>query len=186
MSDTTRFTPLYIIQMFLDMRYYTKRNIIIPEAFLESDQGLEQKLRKCLKEINRIVDTNAKKNIHALVMCEDILKYRIKAGTIYDDLHRRLFYTGNIATNGYNFESCFKNTNIINRDVVKDLAPSNWYITRGDYIGDSIFDCIFRYILYVKTKHLNIFNEAEIYFLPNRVFYFDSDVGMKRDFIFNY
>jgi len=75
--------------------------------------------------------------------------------------------------------------NIINRDVVKDLLPITVSILDGDHEWESIFDCIFRYILCLKTDHLGLHNKEKINFKP-RVSSCDVRSVMAKNYIFNY
>jgi len=63
MLDTSRFTPLYIIQMYIDMVHYPDGHIIIPGALLECDPTIEENLCLKLKEIDKIANSGGSEKI---------------------------------------------------------------------------------------------------------------------------
>jgi len=186
-EDTSRFTPLYVIRMFLEMKYYRNPHIIIPEAFLESDPTIEENLRRDLRNIDLIVESG---DLNKIFKCmTNRWSFITTNKTIEHDCHKLSY-----AFQDFNFLSgCSRESvefflgqmncpNIINCDVVRDLMPVNESIMNGDYSIRSVFDCIFRYILYTKTKHLGIFNKTKLNFNPVAL---NQDM-MSDDFIFNY
>jgi len=183
MFDTSRFTPFYVIKMFLDILHYSNKNIIVPEVLLESGPTLEKVLRKDLEKINTIASSGD---------AQEIIKY-VTTQTFSDtynhdrycDLTNALFRTGQhyVCFDLETFMKHIELPNIINQDVIKDYFPLRSYILCGNFSWTSVLNCVFRYILYMKTKHLALFEECNINFRPET-----SDVAcdMKDDFIFNY
>jgi len=191
MSDTSRFTPLYFVKMFLDHLYYQNKNIIIPEAFLESHPLFEENLQQDLKSIDELAKSNNREKIIEFAMKGSSMKSEMKIFSRYFPVIGDLFVHMNDSeederrTNINTFVQCFKLPNIINRDVMKDLMPVRPLIMNGDYHWVSIFFCIFDYILYTKTKHLCIFEGNKMDFTPKSI-HDKTPSEMKNDFIFNY
>jgi len=188
MSNTSRFTPLYVVRIFLDILHYSHKNIIIPEALLESDPTIEKNLRNDLQKIDELANSGDSDQIIKFVVETVPMKNKLNdLLSRYSEMHSILFnYVGNdkhideLDT----FMSHVGVSHIINRDVVKDLMPVKIDILSGEYFFHSIFICIFRYILYVKTKHLNLFEQTQINFTPKPTIYCSRE--MEHTFIFNY
>jgi len=186
-EDTSRFTPLYVIQMFLEILYHQQgTHIIIPEGLLECGPEIEENLIQDLEKISVIAGSGDSKEIskHITQFRPFDMIFRIQ--TRYDALFQTLFCSNtSIAICGTfeSFMSRMKHPNIINHDVLKDLIPVPSNIIHGAYEWDTIFNGIFRYILYLKTKHLQLVNKDELYFRP---MCFRHPDPMTNDFIFNY
>jgi len=181
MSDTSRFTPLYVVRMFLDTKYCENNNIFIPEAFLEHSPEFEKKLCDNLKKIDEIAKS---------CDSEKIIAYVIHSQTP-EDLHEclrfnDLFYHPRceLYTNVESLMRHIKNPTIVNHDFIKDLIPVRAHILYGEYGTDDVFTCIFRYIMYIKTKHLCIYlDDIEINFRP---FSCTCTHKIGKEYIFNY
>jgi len=57
MSNTSRFTPLYVTRMFIEMIYYSNKDLIIPDVLLECGPTYEDSLCQDLEEINEIANS---------------------------------------------------------------------------------------------------------------------------------
>jgi len=186
MSNTSRFTPLHVVRIFLDIMYYRNKNIIIQEAFLESNSEFEEYLCRDLKKIDEIANSDDQKQIIEFVKKCDLMMSRSNISQTYMQTMNVLFHFNCINTYCEDVESflqCVKCPNIINHDAIKNFIPLNSYVMFGDHHWERILDCIFRYILYEKTKHLHIFEQVELNFRPGS----DSPIDeMKDNFIFNY
>jgi len=187
MSNLLRFTPLYVIRMLLDIKYGENSHIIIPEALLEHTPKFEEDLRQDLKKIDMIAESGDTKLIIEYVKSYYSIMKDNNIYIRYASLYRSLFYDKKyeVCENLEKLMQHVKIPNIINRDFVKDLIPINQYVFNGKCNTIIVFDCIFRYILYTKTKHLNLFNE----YIKSR--FFSPYIGIgngKNDnyFIFNY
>jgi len=184
-EDTSRFTPLYIIRMFLEMRYYRNKHMFFPEVILESAPQIEEGLRQVLKKIDAITDAEPKEIIKHIKK-----KYLIKFDNIYAfNTALRNVLSGyktlpRISENLEEFLSYIDFPSVVNHDVMKDLLPIDTNIMEGEYGRSSIFDCIFRYILYLKTKHLGLFNDIWINFKPIALDYNKDE--MDESYIFTY
>jgi len=167
-DDTSRFTPLYVIKMFLDALHFQNKNIIIPEALLECGNDFEENLRQDLKEIGVIADSNNRENLVKYVTEPYLLTNIFYIFRRYSELVRILFGSRNCLSKDHKtLEDFMREVNfptIINRDVVKDMMPVSSHIICGRYYWKRIFCCIFRYILYTKTKHLGLFEQTTIDF----------------------
>jgi len=193
MSD--RFTPLYVIKIFLDMLYHQNKNIVIPEALLECSSFVEEHLREDLRKIDSIANSGDVKKINTYLTSKYNITYDTEICTRYDTIYsvlfcgmERDFYENAeyVYENAEDFMSDFKTPSVINYDVLKDLIPTRRFMMSGIYEWGSIFDCIFKYILYTKTKHLCLFDQSKLCFKPlflSWCLYVDT---MEDDFIFNY
>jgi len=188
MTDALRFTPLYVIQIFIDIPYYSHKNIINSEALLESDPTIEENLRQDLKEIDEIANSGD---------FEQIIKFVTTAGSTiskpnvlcrrYNKMYTVLFYYVGNNKHIYDLDTFMKHVrmpHIINHEVVKDLRPVKIDILCGEYYFESIFVFIFSYILYVKTKRLNLFEHTQINFTLIPTIYCSRE--MEHTFIFSY
>jgi len=187
MSDTPRFTPLYVIRIFLDFLYYRNKNLVIPEAFLESDPTFEECLCQDLKEINEIANLGDSDQIIKFVTEIGSLHTIFNVERRYGKIYKILFKFHLSQTMVDDVESFMKNVrvpDVINCDILRDLMPAQTLIMYGDHQWGEIFDCIFRYILYVKTKHLIIFDQAKLNFRPEKLVNHIDE--MKNDHMFNF
>jgi len=189
MSNTSRFTPLYVVKMFLEILYYRHKNIILPQAFLESELNFEEDLHQDLKKIDMIASSGDSKKIIKLVRNDDLLLKELKTPAKYSITTRlspllrghRICLCHDLDT----FMQYIETPQLINCDAVSDLIPIRSDIMRGDYYWQSVFSCVFRYILFVKVKHLNLF-KSEINFVPSREGGREPLDEMKNDYIFDY
>jgi len=189
--DTLRFTPLYVTRMFIEMCYYLNKNLIIPEALLECGPTFESSLLQDLEEINTVANSGDTVKIIQCLRYSYVLSKRFKIRRRYDDLCRALYHFfgthSHVCENVNDFLFHMNAPNIINCDIIKELVPIRLSIMFGDYDWQSVFDCIFRYILYIKTKHLGLIETNELNFMPciGEL----SNLGINKmghDFIFNY
>jgi len=187
MSDASRFTPLYVTQMFLEMKYCSYKNLIIPEVLLECGPNYENNLRRDLKEIDSIANSGDLEKIYDLVTSRFTIMVDFDVRNRYDDVPNALFKSVHTRViRGESPEELKKRlalSNIINQDVLKDLVPEKIMMS-GYYEWHSVFSCIFRYILYVKTTHLNIFEQNNMNFRPNPVH--DGVDPIEPGYVFNY
>jgi len=159
MSDSLRFTPLYVIQIFLDILYFSNENIVIPEALLESHPSIEENLRQDLRKIDEIADLEAVEQIIKFVTTSKSFMFRFKVACRYDKIFDALHgineaYSDDLEILEKNgcvnpndletFIKHFNNSNILNRDVLRDLLPFRFDIMIGGYAWSVIIDCIFR------------------------------------------
>jgi len=185
MSDTLRFTPLYVIRIFLDVLYCSNKNIIIQEALLEFDPSIEENLRQDLKKIDEIANSGDSEKIIKIVTDYFFLGNIFNVIRRYCKISLALFeYDEKYICDLDSFVKSMKFPYLVNHDVVKDLMPFNLRIMNGEYYWWSILGCIFRYILYIKTKHLKLFDKNELYLVPCPRYH--SPVSMDPGFIFEY
>jgi len=182
LGDTSRFTPLYIIQMFLDILHYSNKNIIMPEVLLESHPSIEEKLREDLKEIDEIANSGNHDQIIKLMNTYCSLNTKFDVMSRYGVVIYLLFGYAKENINDVGTFASIKFRHLVNQAVVKDLIPFNLDIMHGDHYWTSIFNYIFTYILYVKTKHLCLFEHSVMDFKPS----IRRSNDMKNDYIFNY
>jgi len=181
MSDPLRFTPLHVIRMFLNIKYGENSNIIIPEALLEHKPGFEENLRQNLKNIDMVAESGNSKQIIEYItdhycLMENRSEYLNMLGNFFDIFDHD-------CANLESFMRHVKIPNIINRDFVRDLVPVNARILYGNYRVLDVFDYIFKYILYTKTKHLRLFSDDIVMSLSLE----HNGIGkIGKDFIFNY
>jgi len=169
MSAALRFTPLYVIQMFLEIKYGSNSCIFIPEALLESDPETENTLREHLRKIDIIANSDDSFEIIRCLIEENFMTKKFDTEKKYDQLTDTLmeFRRGHgfdVCKNLNDFLECIQNPHVINCDVVKDLMPIKLEIMFGSYYWISILRNIFKYILYLKIKHLDLVSEIEIKF----------------------
>jgi len=161
--DPLRFTPLYVIRMLINFKYGKNSNIIIPEAFLEHRLGFEEDLRQDLKKIDAIAESGDNDRIIECVKNAYFLMESIKMLSRYDNLYNSLFHHVSLDYMCFElktFMSSVKFPTIINHDFVRELLPISLNLLLiGNYGMIDIFDHIFRYILYAKTKHACSFTE---------------------------
>jgi len=175
--------------MFLDVVYYPNKNIIIPEVFLESNPTFEENLCKTIKETDIIANSGDAQRIFEYLIQVRSLRNELELYGKYDGVMNILFSLKHKVNERCNkieiFMSHIKYPNIINCDVVKDLMPVAPIIMFGNYNWVSTFECIFRYILYVKTKHLHLLKDVtKINFKP--MCEDDNFDEMENNFLFNY
>jgi len=153
--------------MFLEIKYYKNKSLIIPEALLEYDSTYEENLRQDLKEIDKIASSGDKKWIRALVTHSRHMAEHFDVAEKYRDMLCFLHESTNSILNEpmEEFKKRLSLSNIVNQDVSKDSLLEQTKMI-GDYEWYSVFNCIFRYILYVKTKHMKIFSKYEVSFQP--------------------
>jgi len=168
MSNTLRFTPLYVTQMFLKIKYGVHSCIFIPEVLMESDPDIEKNLHQDLKEIDILANSNDSNEIIKCLKEEYFMREKFNYFAQYEHMINVL-----IGHRGSSFYSCkdlndflqhMSDPTIINHDSLKDLIPVKLDILTGDYCWNSVFDCIFRYILYTKTKHLPFLEKTIVEF----------------------
>jgi len=152
MSNPLRFTPLYVIRMFLDIKYGANSNIFLPEAFLEYTPKFEEDLRQNLKNIDTIAESGDSKLIIEYMTEQYYLtKNRHEYYYMVDDLF-------DIPDNDYNcanlesFLSHVEIPNIINCDFVRDLIPVNVDILYGNYCVLDVFDPCISLVLLIDSK----------------------------------
>jgi len=191
MSDASRFTPLYVTRMFLDMLHFHNKNIIIPEAFLECGPTYEENLRHDLMVIDVIANSGDTQRIIDFVMTNYLMLNRFDIETRYGEITFVLCFNYTPVDETFAgskrepidfnaFMQNWKYPNVINQDVAKDLTHFDRHTTDYRYGYQSSFDCVFRYILYAKTKHLGIYKQNLIDFNP------DDSRGIAPNFLFNY
>jgi len=177
------------------MLYHRHKNIVIPEVLLECGPSFEKNLRHDLEEIDSIANSGSVRKITEYVTLKYMLidKFHSSSGCVekrYGEAFDILFqnaFDGRVHNNLKDFLRGLKYPDVINRDVIKDLLPIGTNIMSGDRGIFSILDCIFRYILYAKTKHLLLFTQSQMKSAFD-VCFFDSH-GIDKatpDIIFNY
>jgi len=181
MCDTSRFTPLYIIKMMLDIKYENK-NIIIPEVLLELVSGLEEQLRRDLGKINFIAGSDPEKLIE-YIKNNDLIIDEFAVSRGYAELRWVLLCSSCASNEICNDLSTFlayvKHPLIINQDVIRDLIPVTPMIMFGcNYETRDILANIFRYMIYLKTKDSPCFGKNKIIF--------KSIASIPREIFFNY
>jgi len=185
MSDPSRFTPLYVIQMMLDIKYGKNSNMIMPEALLEHSLTFEEDLLEDLETIDAIAESGDSEKIIGYVNETKRLMKTQCTFNRYTELYGSLFRNFSNGCTGCadlkSFMQRVRIPNIINHDFVKDLLPTDDAVLSGNYVMIDVFDCIFRYILYIKTKHLCLFAE------DHKIEFESSHVGEGLNkLIFNY
>jgi len=157
---------LYIIRMMLDIKYGEYSNMFIPEALLEHESRFEEDLCQTLKKIDVIAESGDTdqiiKYIHNnAVLMKDFGIYCV-CGNLYSSLFQSDFSVHVVCADLESFmKKHIKCPDIMNHDFVRELLPTNVYILlNGRQSIINAFDCIFRYILYIKTKHLCLFTEG--------------------------
>jgi len=187
MSDPSRFTPLYVNQMFLNILYRRNKHIVIPEVFLEFVPELEKTLCRDLNKIKLIANSGDSKKIIKHITEKDLLINFLGASGRYNDVPKFLFHDIPLAADVCNdlndFMQQIKYPEIINCDAIRELLPATPKIMIGDYDYYSVLSCIFRYILYTKTKDLHDLNGIVLNFEPVSYFWYD---GQERRLVFNY
>jgi len=197
-EDTLRFTPLYIIKIFLDIKYENK-NIVIPEVLLELVPGLEETLRNTLNKIDLIARGNPKEIIkymsHDRFLCTEfgvINEYKklreilfvdtqYTSSTVCDDLNTSSTVCDDLNT----FLKLINHPTIINHDAVKDLIPIAPKIMLGCNHGSlNIFGSVFKYVLYLKIKDLSCWKKNEIVF--HSVNILSPGLSLPDEIFFNY
>jgi len=185
MTDLSRFTQLYVIKIFLDVLYRRNKHIVIPEVLLELVPELEEKLCQDLQKIDSIANSGDSKRIIQYVTNDSLHNILFLR---YIELQKTLFEVTRHSTDKFDdlnsFMQRINNPVFINRDVIGDLLPASSVIILGDYSWSSIFSCIFRYILYSKTKQLPFMNGINVDFSMASCSWYDA--GEDSELIFNY